>query len=106
MEWINVFVKAKLLEAINEEARKQGSNRNAVIQTALEQYIEAKRREREETEEASGKMELSMGVSDNEPKIRDANLKMLRDYCPSRPATWWGHVRDAEMISSSSTSRP
>ena len=44
---INVFLKNKLLDGINVEAKKEGTNRNAVIQAALEKYIEGKQRERE-----------------------------------------------------------
>ncbi len=51
MARINVFLKDKLLEEINEQAKKGGTNRSAFIQGALEKYIEAKRRQREEKEE-------------------------------------------------------
>jgi metal-responsive CopG/Arc/MetJ family transcriptional regulator len=33
---VNVFLKDELLDEINEEANKEGTNRSALIQTALE----------------------------------------------------------------------
>ena len=48
MARVNVFLKDELLDEINEEAKEEGTNRSALIQTALENYIEGKRREREE----------------------------------------------------------
>ena len=47
---VNVFLKDELLDEINEEAKEEGTNRSALIQTALEKYLEGKRREREEEE--------------------------------------------------------
>ena len=84
---VNVFLKDKLLDEINEEAKEEGTNRSAFIQTALEKYIEAKRREREEEEkrkkmqEASRKMDAlakKLGKWDPQAtirKFRDTNLK-------------------------------
>ena len=43
MTRISVFLKDELLEKINEEAKEEGTNRSALIQTALEKYIEGKR---------------------------------------------------------------
>ena len=45
---VNVFLKDKLLDAIKKEVKEEGTNRSAFIQTAVERYIEAKRRGREE----------------------------------------------------------
>jgi metal-responsive CopG/Arc/MetJ family transcriptional regulator len=84
---INVFLKDELLDEINREAEAEKTNRSALIQTALEKYIEAKRREREEEEkrkkmqEASRKMDsLAKKLGDWDPqatirKFRDTNLK-------------------------------
>ena len=84
---VNVFLKDELLDQINEEAKEEGTNRSALIQAALEKYIEAKQREREEEErrkkmqEASRKMDAlakKLGKWDPQAtirKFRDSNLK-------------------------------
>ena len=90
MARVNVFLKDELLEQINREAEAEETNRSALIQTALEKYIEAKRREREEEEkrkkmqEASRKMDaLAKKLGDWNAqatirKFRDTNLKRDR----------------------------
>ena len=84
---VNVFLKDQLLDEINEEAKAEGTNRSALIQSALETYIERKRREREENEkrkkmqEASRRMDAlakKLGKWDPQAtirKFRDTNLK-------------------------------
>jgi len=84
---VNVFLKDKLLDEINDAAKEEGTNRSAFIQAAVEKYIEAKRREREEEEkrkkmqEASRKMDAlakKLGKWDPQATIRrfrDTNLK-------------------------------
>jgi post-segregation antitoxin (ccd killing protein) len=84
---VNVFLKDELLEEINEEAKEEGTNRSALIQTALEKYIENKRRDREEQEkrkkmeEASRKLDAlakKLGKWDAQKiirKFRDSNMK-------------------------------
>ncbi len=90
MARVNVFLKDELLEEINEEAKEEGTNRSALIQTALEKYIEAKRYQREEAEkrkkmqEASRRMDAlakKLGKWDAETiirKFRETNLKGQR----------------------------
>jgi len=87
MARVNVFLKDELLEEINEEAKEEGTNRSALIQTALEKYIETKRQRREEEEKrkkmqaASRKMDVlakKLGKWDPQAtirKFRDTNLK-------------------------------
>jgi post-segregation antitoxin (ccd killing protein) len=87
MARVNVFLKDELLEAINREAEAEEINRSALIQAALEKYIDAKRREREEEEkrkkmqDASRKIDaLAKKLGDWDPqatirKFRDTNLK-------------------------------
>jgi metal-responsive CopG/Arc/MetJ family transcriptional regulator len=87
MTRISVFLKDELLEKINEEPKEEGTNRSALIQTALEKYIEGKRQGREEEErgkkmrEASQKMDAlakKLGKWDPQAtirKFRDTNLK-------------------------------
>ena len=84
---VNVFLKDRLLDDINEEAKTEGTNRSALIQTALEKYIEARRCEREAVEkrkkmqDASHKMDAlakKLGKWDPQAtirKFRDSNLK-------------------------------
>jgi metal-responsive CopG/Arc/MetJ family transcriptional regulator len=84
---VNVFLKDELLQVINEEAKEEGTNRSALIQTALEQYIENKRRDREEQKKrkkmkaASRKMDASakkLGKWDAQKtirKFRESNMK-------------------------------
>jgi metal-responsive CopG/Arc/MetJ family transcriptional regulator len=84
---VNVFLKDDLLNQINEEAKEEGTNRSALIQSALETYIERKRHDREEEEKrkkmqkASQKMDAlakKLGKWDPQAtirKFRDANLK-------------------------------
>jgi metal-responsive CopG/Arc/MetJ family transcriptional regulator len=87
MARVNVFLKDELLAEINREAEAEKTNRSALIQTALEKYIAAKRREREEDEkrkkmqEASRKIDaLAKKLGDWDPEViirrfRDTNLK-------------------------------
>ena len=79
MARVNVFLKDELLDEINEEANKEGTNRSAMIQIALEKYVESKRRERAEQEkrkkmqDASRKMDAlakKLGKWDPEETIR------------------------------------
>lgn len=87
MARVNVFLNDKLLDEINREAEREETNRSALIQAALEQYLQAKRVRREEEErrkkmrEASDKMDAlakKLGAWDAQGtirKFRDANLK-------------------------------
>ena len=47
---VNVFLSDQLLEEINQQAKEEGSNRSALIRAAVEKYIDAKRRDREEAQ--------------------------------------------------------
>ena len=87
MARVNVFLKDELLDEINEEAKDEGTNRSALIQTALEEYLQAKRKKRKEEEkrkemkEASERMDRlakKLGRWDAQAIIRkfcDTNLK-------------------------------
>ena len=84
---VNVFLKGDLLEQINREADVEKTNRSSLIQTALEEYLQAKREKREEEEkrkkmqQASRKIDaLAKKLGDWDPqatirKFRDINLK-------------------------------
>ena len=87
MARVNVFLRDELLDEINEEAKDEGTNRSSLIQTALEEYLQAKRKKREEEEkrkkmqEASRKMDAlakKLGKWDPQAtirKFRDGNLQ-------------------------------
>lgn len=87
MARVNVFLKDELLDEINDEAKDEGTNRSSLIQTALEAYLQVKRKKREEEEkqkemkEASERMDRlakKLGRWDAQAiirKFRDTNLK-------------------------------
>jgi len=87
MARINVFLKDELLEEINREAEAEETNRSSLIQSALEEYLQAKKRQREEQEkrkkmqEASRKMDAlakKLGAWDAQAiirRLRDSNVK-------------------------------
>ena len=83
MARVNVFLKDELLDEINEEAKEEGTNRSALIQTALAQYIEAKRREREEEEKRKKMQEASRKMDDLAKKLGKwdprATIRKFRD---------------------------
>jgi metal-responsive CopG/Arc/MetJ family transcriptional regulator len=79
MARVNVFLSDQLLDEINQHAKEEGINRSALIQAAVEKYIEAKRCEREEEQkrrkmqEASRKMDAlakKLGEWDSQATIR------------------------------------
>ncbi len=72
MARINVFLKDELLDEINEEATDEGTNRSALIQTALEEYLRIKRKKREEEEKGKKMQEASRRI--------DALAKRLGDW--------------------------
>ena len=71
---VNVFLEDKLLEEINEEAKEEGVNRSALIQAAVEKYIEDKRRKREEEKKRKKMQEASRKM--------DALAKKLGNWDP------------------------
>lgn len=50
MARVNVFLKDELLKAVDQEAAESRTNRSALLQTALRDFLEAKRAAREEGE--------------------------------------------------------
>jgi metal-responsive CopG/Arc/MetJ family transcriptional regulator len=87
MARVNVFLKDDLLDEINREADLEETNRSALIQTALQEYLHAKRAKREEEEKRKNMQEASrkidalakkLGDWDAQAivrKFRDSNLK-------------------------------
>jgi metal-responsive CopG/Arc/MetJ family transcriptional regulator len=90
MARVNVFLNDELLDKINHEAKIEKTNRSSLIQTALEEYLQMKRRRLEEEEkrkkgeEACRKMDRlakKLGDWDAEGlirKFREKNLKGTR----------------------------
>jgi len=86
MARLNIFLSDELLDAINQQAKQEGIDRSALIQAAVQQYIESKRCDREEEkkrkkiQEASRKMDAlakKLGKWDPQStirKFRDSNL--------------------------------
>jgi metal-responsive CopG/Arc/MetJ family transcriptional regulator len=85
---VNIFLSDELLDEIDQQAKQEESNRTALIQTALEKHIEAKRRRREDKDETRKKMQeasskmnaLAKKLGDWDPqatirKFRDTNVK-------------------------------
>jgi metal-responsive CopG/Arc/MetJ family transcriptional regulator len=87
MARVNVFLSDALLDEINREAEAEETNRSALIQTALEEYLRSKKVQREEEEkrkkmqEGSRKMDAlakKLGDWDAQAiirRFRDSNLK-------------------------------
>ncbi len=90
MARVNVFFSDQLLDEIDQQAKEEGINRSALIQAAMEKYIEAKRRGREDEErrkkmqEASRRMDvLAKKLGNWDPqatirKFRDNKLKIQK----------------------------
>lgn len=76
MARVNVFLSDDLLKAVDKEVEQAGTNRSALIQTALREYLEAQRRAREQAE-ARKRMEEAC-------KKMDALAEKLGDWDPVR----------------------
>jgi len=98
---VNISLTDELLKEVNDEAKKQGTNRSALIQAALEQFIEFKRREREEEEKRKKMHEASrqtdalakkLGDWDPQPTIRKfRDTTLTTGDSPIGPDTFDGH---------------
>ena len=87
MARVTIFLSDQLLDEVNRHVKQEGINRSALIRTALEKYIEAKRRVREEEQkrkkmqDACRKMDaLAKKLGNWDPqatirKFRNANSK-------------------------------
>jgi len=85
MARVNVFLKDDLLKAVDAEVEQSGTNRSALIQTALKEYLEAHRRAREQAEvrrrmdEACQKMDaLAEKLGDWDP------VRIIRQFRDTR----------------------
>lgn len=74
MARVNIILKDDLLGAVDAESKQAGMSRSALIQAALAQYLEARRKAREEAE-AERRM-------DDACKKMDALAHKLGDWDP------------------------
>ena len=83
MARVNVFLKDDLLDEINAEAKEEGTNRSALIQTALEEYLQAKRKKRDEEEKRKKMREASRRIDELAKELGDwdatAIIRRFRD---------------------------
>ena len=70
MARVSVFLKDELLDEINREAEAEETNRSSLIQSALEEYLRAKKRQREEEEKR--RREEEEGRAGSRPRHHDA----------------------------------
>jgi metal-responsive CopG/Arc/MetJ family transcriptional regulator len=56
---VNVFLSDKLRDEINVEAKESGLSPSAIVQTALEEYLQAKREKPEEEEKRKKMLKAS-----------------------------------------------
>ena len=77
MTRVNVFFSDQLLDEIDRQAREEEITRSALIQVALEKYIEAKRRGREDGERRKKMQDASCRM--------DALAKRLGNWDPQAP---------------------
>ena len=78
---VNFFLTDDLLEQINEEAKEEKTTRSALIQTALEKYIEAKRRDRAEEKKRKKMHEATCKMDALATKLGKWNAqKIIRKY--------------------------
>ncbi len=90
MARVNVFLGEDLLRAIDEEAEKVGTNRSALIQTALAEFLKARQEAREEEERRRRMEEACREMDKLAEKLGDwdpvAIIRGFRDSGWRRPA--------------------
>ena len=85
MARVNVFLKDEFLKEIDAEAADSRINRSALIQSALIRYLEARRKEREETEIRREMNEACRGMDALADKLGIWDpVKVIRDFRDSR----------------------
>jgi len=92
MARINVFLKAELLQAIDAEAAGSRINRSALIQSALMNYLEARRKEREHAQASREMAVAARGMDALAEKLgRWDPVGVIREFRESRAS----RVREA-----------
>ena len=85
MPRVNVFLKEELLNAIDAEAAESRTNRSALVQSALDRYLEARRKERAEAEVRREMKEACRGMDALANKLGKWDpVKVIRDFRSSR----------------------
>lgn len=85
MARVNVFLRDELLKAIDAEAADSRTNRSAMIQSALTEYLEARRQAREEAETRREMVEAGSGMDALADKLgRWDPVKVIREFRDSR----------------------
>ena len=85
MARVNVFLKDELLSAVDREAAASRINRSALIQSALTNYLEARRREREEAGIRREMDEAARGMDALAEKLGSWDpVKVIREMRDSR----------------------
>ena len=86
MARVNVFLNDRLLDEINRQAKQQGIDRNSLIQSVLETYIQAKRREREEKQKRRKMQEACRTIDALAKKLGEwdtqVTIRKFRDANP------------------------
>ena len=81
MARVNVFLKDDLLKAIDAEANESRVKRSALIQSALADYLAARRREREEAETRREMDEAGRGMDALAEKLGKWDpVKVIREF--------------------------
>ena len=103
MARLNIFLSDQLLDEITRQAKHEGINRSALIQTALQNYIEAKRREGEEEQkrrkmqEASRRMDAlakKLGNWDPQATIRKFRDNKFKKRTRNNPPRYSGKTNE------------
>lgn len=85
MARVNVFLSDDLLKAVDAEADRAGTNRSALIQAALTDYLEAQRRAREDAEAQRRMDEACKKMDALAEKLGDWNpVAIIRQFRDSR----------------------
>lgn len=85
MARINVFLSDDLLKAVNAEAEQAGTSRSALIQTALAELLEARRKARAEAEAQRRMDEACRTMDALARKLGDWDpVKIIRQFRDSR----------------------
>jgi predicted transcriptional regulator len=81
MARVNIFLKNDLLTAIDAEAAGSRMNRSALIQSALSQYLEERRKEREEAQARREMEEAGRGMDALAEKLgRWDPVRVIREF--------------------------
>ncbi len=85
MARVNVFLKDDLLKEVDAEAAESRMNRSALIQTALDEYLKARRKEREQAAMRRDMEEAGKGMDTLAEKLGSWDpVRVIREFRDSR----------------------